>query len=246
LLSKREPESGQRLVIRYLKYLKDKRKLSGSSIEGSRNAISGLVSSVGISKIDFGIVSKKVGIIRNKKGKGRIPTKEEIRKVLDVCDLRSKALILILCSSGIKIGALLNLKWKDVAPVTLGHYSFAKILVHRNQNGEYTSFITSEAWQILSEYRKERTDSQGEGIDRESYVISKTHSYSPNKEIGSGSDALSIKYLERYVGTKWKLVGLRRGNETGNANVIRHEFKVFWASGNSSRLGAKLPVWMRR
>lgn len=53
-----------------------------------------------------------------KKGqKDRPYTREEIQRLVEIADIRSKAIILFLSSSGMRIGALTHLKIKDLTPV---------------------------------------------------------------------------------------------------------------------------------
>jgi integrase len=47
----------------------------------------------------------------------RAPTMEEIKKLLEYPDRRIKAIVYIMISSGIRIGAFDYLKWKHAKPV---------------------------------------------------------------------------------------------------------------------------------
>ncbi len=226
MLAKRNPKKAQNEIIRYLRFLRDDKKLSGSSIEGSRNAIAGLVGSLGLKEIDFRLVSRRVGIIRNKKAADRIPSIEEIQRLLGHCDFRSRALILLLCSSGIRIGAVQTLKWRDVSEIVVDGQKFAKVIAYAGTVDQYASYITPEAFRALIEYKNEREAVHHEHVNVGSFVISKF----PTRvtEVAKLSpNAPSIKYLERYFSNLWKKAGLRKGNESGNDHVVRHEFKVF-------------------
>ena len=57
-------------------------------------------------------IAKFLGQESTRKHKDRAYTTEEIRKILDYADIRSKALVLLLASSGIRIGAVSELKIK--------------------------------------------------------------------------------------------------------------------------------------
>jgi hypothetical protein len=110
----------------------------------------------------------------------RPPAVEEIRKLLDQCDLRLKALVLILLSSGCRIGALTKgqdyrePRYKDLhvfeMEVDRKKWHFASIKLYVGSAEEYTTFISSEAYQALIDYlRLRRTD--GENIGSESPLI---------------------------------------------------------------------------
>jgi site-specific recombinase XerC len=50
----------------------------------------------------------------------RIPTMEEIHRIMEHSDLRGKALTLVLCSSGIREGAIENLTVRNLKPLRIG------------------------------------------------------------------------------------------------------------------------------
>jgi hypothetical protein len=102
----------------------------------------------------------------------RAPTIDEIKKVLEYPDRRIKPIILIMCSSGIRIGAWDNLKWKHVSPVYDENKAVlaAKIIVYAGDVEEYYSFITPEAYECLSNWMDFRA-SFGEEINGESWLM---------------------------------------------------------------------------
>lgn len=87
----------------------------------------------------------------------RPPTTEELRKILNLMDIKGKALFLVLASSGMRIGEALKLQVSDFE---LGA-SPAKV----NIRGAYTktgnsrvSFISSEAREAIEQWMKVRED----------------------------------------------------------------------------------------
>jgi integrase len=84
----------------------------------------------------------------------RAPTIEETKKLIDYPDRRIKSIILVMASSGIRIGAWDYLKWKHVTPIKneKGQVVAAKIIVYANDVEEYYSFITPEAFNCLREW----------------------------------------------------------------------------------------------
>ena len=101
----------------------------------------------------------------------RLPTKEELRHILNGANLTDRSMALILVSSGIRIGALVELKFKhvkmdlDCPMITVGT-EFSK-----NRQG-YITFMSPEAKVTLQQYVKER-ELNGEKVSAESYVIAK-------------------------------------------------------------------------
>jgi len=103
----------------------------------------------------------------------RAPTIEEIERLLKFPDRRIKVIVLVMISSGIRVGAWDYLKWKHIIPIKNDKYNeviAAKIIVYAGTKEEYFSFITPEAFNALQEYIEFRS-SCGEKITGESWLI---------------------------------------------------------------------------
>ena len=108
---------------------------------------------------------------RNKKsGQDRAPTLEEVKRLVDRADLRTKCLILFLCSSGARIGSVEYLRWRDVEEVEVGGKRFARVTVYRGEREEYKTFVSPECYEHLMEYRRGR-ERLGEKVKPASYVF---------------------------------------------------------------------------
>ena len=84
----------------------------------------------------------------------RIPTKEELRRMLGVTDSRGRALVSMLASSGMRIGELLSVQVKDVE---FGHPTRIRIKAENTKNRtERIAFISDEATGFLKDYLVER------------------------------------------------------------------------------------------
>src|SRR4051794_3402446 len=122
---------------------------------------------------DMPISWKKItrGLPRGKNyADDRIPTIEEIRKLLEYPERRIKAIVYTMTSSGIRLGAWDYLKWGDIRPIAKeGEVIAARIIVYA-EDEEYFSFITAEAYQALNSWMKYREDS-GELIDENSWLM---------------------------------------------------------------------------
>ena len=77
-------------------------------------------------------------------------SKEQIQKLLGVCDVKYKAIVLLLSSSGIRREALVELKLEDIE--YLGEYKLYKLKVYRRSKWEYTTFTTPEAAEAVKYY----------------------------------------------------------------------------------------------
>jgi hypothetical protein len=87
----------------------------------------------------------------------RAPTLEEIRKVLGYPDRRIKPILYTMTSSGIRLSAWDYLKWKHIVPVSRNdQIAAAKILVYADDDDEYFSFISREAFDALNNRIEDR------------------------------------------------------------------------------------------
>ncbi|KAA2283749.1 hypothetical protein [Candidatus Nitrosocosmicus sp. SS] len=104
----------------------------------------------------------------------RVPTKDEIKKLLEYPDRRIKPIVLTMVSSGIRLGAWDYLRWKHVIPIMdeekNSEVIAAKIIVYPGENEQYYSFITVEAYQSLKDWMTYR-ESYGEKITGESWLM---------------------------------------------------------------------------
>jgi integrase len=101
----------------------------------------------------------------------RAPTLEEIRIISEYPDMRIKAIVSTMISSGIRLGAWNYLKWKHIIPIIRDdRLVAAKIIVYQGDPEQYFSFITPEAFAHLEKwifYRKKC----GEEIIEESWLM---------------------------------------------------------------------------
>ncbi len=101
----------------------------------------------------------------------RVPTNDEIRKLLEYPDRRIKAIVYTMASSGIRLGAWDYLRWGHIRPIEKdGDVVAAKIIVYAEEDEEYYSFTSKEAYHALKDWMKYRDDS-GELIDENSWLM---------------------------------------------------------------------------
>lgn len=111
---------------------------------------------------------------------------DEISKILSfTTELRTKTLIHFIASSGIRIGALKNLKMKHVTHIE----DCKSVLVYEGTIEEYLTFLTPETSSILDNYIQKK-ESDGETITPESPVFRSTYQLGYAKVKPSNSNAL--------------------------------------------------------
>ena len=93
-------------------------------------------------------------------------TTEEIAKMLDVCDERARAIILVLASTGIRIRAIIDLKLEDL--LIIPDYHLYHLRVYSNSNQRYLTFTTPEAAKAIDVYVKYR-ERYGEKLTAKSF-----------------------------------------------------------------------------
>jgi hypothetical protein len=151
----------------------------------------------------------------------RAPTHEEIQTIVEYPDRRIKPIVLVTCSSGIRIGAWEYLKWKHIEPIRRNdRLVAAKIIVYGGENEQYFSFMTPEAFHSVKEWMDFRKKS-GEDVNGESWVMiglwdTRTAPPSPQRLDTAGLRALVQRALLRQ--------GLRK--KIDMKIIRRHEFKT--------------------
>lgn len=101
----------------------------------------------------------------------RAPTIQEIQKLMEYPDRRIKLIISVMVSSGIRLAAWDDLKYKHIQPIERGGENVAaKIIVYPGSDEQYFSFITPEAYNALIEWKNFR-QINGEDISEESWIL---------------------------------------------------------------------------
>lgn len=159
-------------ILKFVQHLKervDRKEITGATV---RNYVKSI--KLFCEMADIPIPWKKItrGLPKGKRyADDRIPTIDEIRKLVEYPDRRIKAIVYTMSSSGIRIGAWDYLRWDHVRPILRdGQVVAAKLLVYGNEDEEYFSFISSEAWKALNDWMDYRKSS-GEQINAQSWLM---------------------------------------------------------------------------
>lgn len=157
-------------ILKFVQYQKDpveRKEITGATV---RNYVKSI--KLFCEMADMPISWKKItrGLPKGRRyADDRVPTMEEIRKVVEYPDRRIKAIVYSMASSGIRIGAWDYLQWGHFQPVEKDKETVAaKMVVYAGE--EYFTFISGEAWRALTDWIEYREDA-GELINNDSWVM---------------------------------------------------------------------------
>ena len=179
-------------------------------------------------QMDFPIPWKKLmrGMPRGRRyANDRAPTLDEIKRILAYPDRRIKPIVCVMSSSGIRLSAWDYLKWKHVIPMSRnGRVVAAKILVYAEDDDQYFSFISQEAFLALDEWMSYRKES-GEEVNRESWVMRNLWDVTTPKGKGVVTIPKRLKAtgIKRLIERALWAQGIRSQLDKGRR---RHEFQA--------------------
>ena len=115
--------------------------------------------------------------LKKHSGKSAYQT-EDVRKMLDATtQLRNKTIIHFLASTGIRVGALTELKLKHLRDMPM---NCKMVTIYEDSTEEYHTFLTPEASGYLKRYLDERKKG-GENLTDESPIIRETFQFADKK-----------------------------------------------------------------
>lgn len=165
------------MTIRYIIHLKKKaRQTAGKSIRGVVSVNSIPVYMTGIqSFLDFHeitLVWKKIlkFLPETVPSDVRAYEKEEIRKMLSMADLRDRCILLIMCSGGLRVGALPDLKVKHQRILDEKSKIGMLVVYPNSRKDTYQTLLTPECMSSIHSYLQWRRE-QGERISDDSPLI---------------------------------------------------------------------------
>lgn len=155
----------QQEIINYIIDMRDNRKLSPNSVRSHISAIQTFLVINDFSNINWTKVKKFVGEFY-KVAEDRPYTRDEIKLLVDAAhSLRDKAIILLLSSSGLRVGGLVSLQLKHLTPNN--KFDIYQIDVYKKSKEAYTTFCTPEARAAIDRYLDWR-ETLGEKLTPES------------------------------------------------------------------------------
>jgi hypothetical protein len=180
---------------------------------------------------DLSLNWKKIsrGLPRVKKSSSdRAPTLEELRKMMEYPDRRIKSIVCSMTSGGFRLGAWDYLRWKHVIPISnnKGEIIAAKVIIYAEEEDEYYTFITPEAYSALKDWMDFRI-SYGEKITGDSWVMrdlwqTTNQNYGARWGLATNPKKLQSIAIKRLLSRALWEQGIRQVLPAG---VKRHEWK---------------------
>lgn len=180
----------QRYITRYVMSLREM-KLASNSIKSRLNPVFHFYE-----MNDVALNKKKIKMFKGefiKKTRDRAYTHEEIRKILDVCDLRMKVVILLMASTGCRVGALPSLRLRNLQKVE--NESLYKITIYEGSNEQYFTYCTPECASFIDAYLHYR-ESNGEKLGPDSFLIRDQFDINDIEQIRNKSRGVTIQTLK--------------------------------------------------
>ncbi len=162
-----DAKSDRRQVEDFLigKIISERERLSGSSLATAINAIKSFMEFEEV-ELNWKRVKRTIPKVRHV-GADRPPTIDEIRMLLEVCNIRARSIVLIMVSSGCRVGAFDYFCLKDYQRLPSG---VGSLVIYRGSLEEHRSFLSPEACDVLDKYLQSRIR-VGEEMDRDSPLI---------------------------------------------------------------------------
>jgi integrase len=156
-------------------------------------------------------------------------TREEIKLLVDRADLRNKAIILLMASSGLRIGAIPELRFRDLEPID--KYNLYKITVYKKSKAKYSTFCTPECRKTIEDYIKWR-ESVGEAIKPDSPVFRKAFDRNDLLQVQNNPQPLNLHSIDWILNDLLHCTGIRtRNRKDSSENIKKERREVMQAHG---------------
>jgi integrase len=227
----------QKNIIRFIEFCKQK----GLSYNTIHSYVTGLRHFYEYN--DVTLRWKRINAHLPSKGKridDRAYTHEEIKKMTDIANLRDKAILLVMASSGARIDAVPSLRIKDLVPTEYIGASIYEIRYYPLSNDEYRGYCTPEAKRAIDDYVRWRKQC-GERITENSPVFRKEFNRRDDIEIANAEaitkfsiNHIVVELLDRSgVRPRGRMTPeeIQRGINTKRTEIqMNHAFRKFTIS----------------
>ena len=169
LLLEGDPRILQQQIIDYIISLREENKLNANTISSRVYPVKKFYETNDI-ELKWKRIKSYIGRGKNRKHKKDRPyTHLEIQKMLEKADQRGRVAILLMSSSGIRVGALTSLKQRNLERID--KYNIYKVTVYENEDEEYITFCTPECATAIDSYLEYRQRHGEHPLKEDSPVI---------------------------------------------------------------------------
>jgi integrase len=215
IIAEKDPRTIEFQIIDFINKMKDEGKTWGAI----HNYLAMILAFYKINDIVLNVakINKFMPEQRKVRKKDRGYTNEEIGKMLSFCDERTRVIVLLLASTGIRIGALSNLR---VGNLDNGNN---KLIVYENDKEEYYTFVTPECKEAIDSYLDMRSR-YGEEIEDNCFLIREQFDKRDNFAIAH------CKGMARET-LQWMLKDIaKRSNVRSKEVAVAHGFRKFFTT----------------
>jgi site-specific recombinase XerC len=198
----------QKQIIKYIMSLREK-GLASNSISTMLNGIYHFYD-----MNDVPLNKKKLNMFKGefaRKVVDKAYAHEQISNILNFSDLRMKVMILLMASSGLRIGALPSLRLRNLEKVDSD--SIYKITVYEGANEEYYTFCTPECAFFIDVYLKYRTQN-GEKLLKDSFLIRDQFDITDIEQVRNKSKGIALNTIKVLITNILIKSGLRTVDHT--------------------------------
>jgi integrase len=150
---------------------------------------------------------------------------DEIEKILDICDIRSRIIILLMTSTGMRIGALPSLRLSDIKKMD----EFGLYLVYvysQSKKDRYYTFTTPECAKAIDDYFDFRKRC-GEELNEKSPLL-RSKVTLDNPFTAKAPKPTSVRAIQLIIESLLKQAGFPLGN---SKQIMRtHSFRKWYAN----------------
>ncbi|MGH9964947.1 MAG: tyrosine-type recombinase/integrase [Nitrososphaeraceae archaeon] len=222
------PKVIKQMIVDYILYLRDEKpgkKLGRSSI---KTHISAILHFFQINNDDFNLTMKnfRIHLPANDQpiSQDRPYTRDEIASILKDADVRTKVVIELLCSSGMRMGALNALRIGDLTKLEYQNIDLYRIQIYSGTRDAYFSLCTPECYNAITDYISYRQRS-GEDLEDKSPLIREQFN-KDNPFTVNAPKFVTGKAIEYLIDHALERSGMRKVHEVH----MSHGFRKFFVS----------------
>src|SRR5579875_597279 len=220
------PSKKERFIEDYVKRYRNK-----DSSAYLRNKMGGVSSFLDYCKknFDWNRIDRTMPV-SNYVADDQAPSKEQVRRLLNVLISPYDAIVLIMISCGCRVGALEGLRLRHYWKITRNRITFGALRLYEGSREVYTAYISPEAVKALDRYLESRKI-LGENLTPESWLFrTKFGKYSKSRTVSVDTSnkprMLCKNSIQAYIQRAWIKSGVRKRIPKAQKTRHRYDFQM--------------------